>query len=115
VSNDNLGFPQGSVIGSSLANFTLDGLESECNLSQKTAINEKKIAFLDAQNIKYKPGSSITRKTLTSSVIRFADDFLVITNDEKQSIYILNKIKDFLSTRGLTLNDEKNKNYFMEE
>jgi RNA-directed DNA polymerase len=109
VSNDNLGFPQGSIIGPSLANFTLDGLEFECMPSQKTAINEKKIAFLDAQNIKYKPGSGIVRKSLTSTVIRFVDDFLVITNDEKQSIYILNKIKSFLSIRGLTLNDEKTK------
>jgi RNA-directed DNA polymerase len=107
VSNDNLGFPQGSIIGPSLANFTLDGLEFECMPSQKTAINEKKIAFLDAQNIKYKPGSGIVRKSLTSTVIRFVDDFLVITNDEKQSIYILKKIKDFLSIRGLTLNEEK--------
>jgi len=109
VSNDNLGFPQGSIIGPSLANFTLDGLEFECMPSQKTAINEKKIAFLDAQNIKYKPGSGIVRKSLTSTVIRFVDDFLVITNDEKQSIYIFNKIKSFLLIRGLTLNDEKTK------
>jgi hypothetical protein len=64
---------------------------------------------LDAQNIKYKPGSGIVRKSLTSTVIRFVDDFLVITNDEKQSIYIFNKIKSFLSIRGLTLNDEKTK------
>jgi RNA-directed DNA polymerase len=107
VSNDNLGFPQGSIMGPSLANFTLDGLEFECNPTQKTVINEKKIAFLDAQNIKYRPGSSITRKILTNTVIRFADDFIVITNDEKQSIYIFNKIKSFLSIRGLTLNEEK--------
>jgi len=107
VSNDNLGFPQGSAIGPSLANFSLDGLESECNPSKKTSINEKKIALLDTQGIKYRPGSSIVRKILTSTLIRFADDFLVITNDEKQSNYILNKIKDFLSIRGLTLNEEK--------
>ena len=105
--NDNLGFPQGSIIGPSLANFTLDGLESECSPSKKTAINEKKIAFLDSQNIGYRLGSSIVRKTLTNTVIRFADDFLVITNDEKQCICILKKIKDFLSIRGLTLNEEK--------
>ena len=107
VSNENLGFPQGSIIGPSLANFTLDGLEFECNLSQKTVINEKKMAFLDTQNIKYKSGSSVTRKNLTSTIIRFVDNFLVITKDEKQSIYIFNKIKDFLSIRGLTLNNEK--------
>ena len=106
VSNDNLGFPQGSVIAPSLVNFTLDGLESECKPSQKTAIDDKKIAFLDAQNIKYKPGSSIARKVLTCTVTRFAYDFLVITNDEEQLVYIFNKIKDFLSIRGLTLNDE---------
>ena len=106
MSNDNLGFPQGSVIAPSLVNFTLDGLESECKPSQKTAIDDKKIAFLDAQNIKYKPGSSIARKVLTCTVTRFAYDFLVITNDEEQLVYIFNKIKDFLSIRGLTLNDE---------
>ena len=105
MSNDNLGFPQGSIIGPSLANFTLDGLDSECGPSQKSVVNEKKKAFLDAQNIKYRP--SAMRKILTSTVVRFADDFLVITNDEKQSIYILKKIKDFLSIRGLTLNEEK--------
>lgn len=107
MSNDNLGFPQGSIIGPSLANFTLDGLESECNPSQKTTINAKKIASLDAQNIKYKPGSGIARKILTSTVVRFADDFLVITNDDKQATYIFKKIKDFLSIRGLTVNEEK--------
>jgi hypothetical protein len=67
----------------------------------------KKIAWMDAQNISYKPGSSKTRKVLTSTVIRFVDDFLVITNDEKHATYVLNKIRDFLSTRGLTLNEEK--------
>jgi hypothetical protein len=75
--------------------------------AKKQLLIKKKMASLDIQNIKYKPGSSITRKNLTSTVIRFADDFLVITNDEKQSIYIFNKIKDFLSIRGLILNNEK--------
>jgi ribosome-interacting GTPase 1 len=92
-------------MGPSLANFTLDGLESESYPSQKSVINEKKIALLDAQNIRYKPSN--VRKNLTNTVIRFADTFLIIVNDEKQSIYILNKIKDFLSNRGLTLNNEK--------
>ena len=48
MANDNSGFPQGSIIGPSLANFTLDGLELECKPSQKTATNEKKIALLDS-------------------------------------------------------------------
>jgi len=81
-------------------------LEFECKPSQKTAVDEKKKAFLDAQNIKYKPSSGIVRKILTSTVTRFAYDFLVITNDDEQLFYIFNKIKDFLSIRGLTLNDE---------
>ena len=107
VANDNSGFPQGSIIGPSLANFTLDGLELECKPSQKTATNEKKIALLDSIGKAYKPGASIVRKILTNTVVRFADDFLVICNDEKQSIYVLNNIKKFLSIRGLSLNEDK--------
>jgi hypothetical protein len=42
IANDNSGFPQGSIIGPSLANFTLNGLESVCKPTQRTAINTKK-------------------------------------------------------------------------
>lgn len=67
--------------------------------------------MLNSQGIAYKPGQSITRKELSSNTVtRFADDFLVICNDSKQSIYVLNKIKDFLSIRGLKINEEKTQN-----
>jgi len=105
--NASFGFPQGSIIGPSLANFTLDGLELECKPSQKTAANENKIAFFESIGKTYKPGASIVRKTLSNTVVRFVDDFLVICNDEKQSIYVFNKIKNFLSIRGLCLNEDK--------
>jgi RNA-directed DNA polymerase len=107
VSNDNFGFPQGSIIGPSLANFTLDGLELECKPSQKTVTNEKKKALFDLVGKTYKPGASIVRKNLSNTVVRFADDFLVICNDKKQSTYVLNNIKKFLFVRGLCLNEEK--------
>jgi RNA-directed DNA polymerase len=110
IANDNSGFPQGSIIGPSLANFTLDGLEFECKPSQKTAINEQKLILLNSQGIAYKPGKSITRKALSNTVIRFADDFLVICNDQKQSTYVLNKIKNFLLIRGLKINERKTQN-----
>ena len=110
IANENSGFPQGSIIGPSLANFTLDGLEFECKPSQRTAINEQKLALLNSQGIAYKPGQSITRKELSNTVTRFADDLLVICNDSKQSTYVLNKIKDFLSIRGLRINEEKTQN-----
>jgi len=63
--------------------------------------------LLDSIGKAYKPGASIVRKILTNTVVRFADDFLVICNDEKQSIYVLNNIKKFLSIRGLSLNEDK--------
>jgi RNA-directed DNA polymerase len=110
IANDNSGFPQGSIIGPSLANFTLNGLESVCKPTQRTAINTKKIEWLNTNGIAFKPGRSITRKVLSNTVIRFADDFLVICNDKTQSNYVLDNIKDFLIVRGLKINKDKTQN-----
>ena len=68
---------------------------------------KKKWAILNSQNKKYRLGSGIVRKQLTSTVIRFADNFLVIINDESQINYICNKIEIFLNNRGLTVNEKK--------
>ena len=101
------GFPQGSVIGPSLANFTLNGLESVIIPSQKTAFDEENYSLLAAEDKIYEPGNSKVRKTLRSSVIRFADDFIIICNGEKQAELLQNKIKIFLAHRGLKINDDK--------
>lgn len=103
------GFPQGSVIGPSLANFTLNDLEKVIVPSKVTAFDEKKFNYYRNKNIKYNKNSSIVRKTLRCSIIRYADDFIVVTNDKEQAIVISNKIDFFLKERGLNKNFSKSK------
>jgi len=57
----------------------------------------------------YNKSSSIVQKTLTSSLIRYADDFIVVVNDKEQAEMISNKIDIFLQERGLNKNLIKSK------
>jgi RNA-directed DNA polymerase len=103
------GFPQGSVIGPSLANYTLNGLENIITPSKKTAFDSEKFDYYAKQNHHYKKGSSIVRKTLSSAIVRYADDFIVVINDKTEAKTIYNNIKLFLAERGLECNSSKSK------
>jgi RNA-directed DNA polymerase len=103
------GFPQGSVIGPSLANFTLNGLEKVTVPNKVTAFDEEKFNYYISKGITYNKSSSIVRKTLTSSIVRYADDFIVVVNDKKQAEIISDKIDTFLQERGLNKNPIKSK------
>lgn len=103
------GFPQGSVIGPSLANFTLNGLEKMVAPSKKTAFDQEKFDYYTKQGFRYNKNSSIVRKTLTSSIVRYVDDFIVVVNDETQLKIIKDNIKRFLTERGLEINLSKSK------
>jgi len=103
------GFPQGSVIGPSLANFTLNGLEKVILPSKKTAFDKEKFDYYLKLGFRYKTSDSVVRKILSSTMVRYVDDFIIITNDkiEVQKIYI--KVKQFLIERGLQCNQVKSK------
>lgn len=103
------GFPQGSVIGPSLANFTLNGLEKIIIPNQKTAFDPEKFNYYLKQGFKYNKSSSFVRKTLSSSVVRYVDDFIVVVNDELQAKIIKSNIKRFLAERELEINLSKSK------
>jgi RNA-directed DNA polymerase len=103
------GFPQGSVIGPSLANFTLNGLEAAAKPTQITTSSLEKQKFEEARGRFHKPGSSKIRKNITSAIVRYADDFVFVVNDLKQSIIISENIDSFLATRGLARNKIKSK------
>ncbi len=83
------GTPQGGIISPTLANMTLDGLESE----------------LEAEF-----GKKRTRKGYLNQInlVRYADDF-IITGRTKERLE--NEVKplviEFLKERGLTLSEEK--------
>ena len=93
------------IISSTLANFTLNGLEKAINdsLTPLTRSKEKQIV------IKLKDGSK-TRIVSGLTYIRYADDFVVLARNN----YIIKDlvkptINNFLQERGLTLSSEKTK------
>lgn len=103
------GFPQGSVIGPSLANFTLNGLEKVIIPSKKTAFDAEKFNYYSKQGFLYKRGDSKVRKSLSSVVVRYVDDFIVVVNDKTEARIIYGNIKRFLPQRGLECNLSKSK------
>ena len=103
------GFPQGSVIGPSLANFTLNGLEDVAKPRQSTKVDLEKKDYLKSKGEIYNDGNSIIRKSIKTSVVRYCDDFIIVTNDESEVPLIMERIINFLSERGLCINESKSK------
>jgi len=88
----NEGTPQGGIISPTLANMTLDGLQT-----------------LLAEKYKRK---NINGKTYYPKVnlVRYADDFIITgRNKEMLENEVLPLVREFLSERGLTLSEEKTK------
>ena len=103
------GFPQGSVIGPSLANYTLNGIEKIIIPSKKTAFDSEKFNSYVKQGYQYKKGLSAVRKALTSSIVRYVGDFIIVINDETEARTVNDNIKLFLAERGLKCNLSKSK------
>lgn len=97
------------MIGPSLANFTLNGLEQTVEPTQVTAFDQEKSDFFAARGKFYRPGQSIVRKALRNRIVRFADDFIIVTNDRTEMDRVIKKLKLFLEDRGLEINEEKSK------
>jgi RNA-directed DNA polymerase len=99
LSRTEMGTPQGGVISPTLANITLNGLET--GLKQ----------FLETEL-----GSVKKRKAAKVSVVRYADDF-VVTGASQEVLETLVKpwIVTFLRERGLTLSEEKTRTVHMTE
>lgn len=88
------GTPQGGVISPLLANIALDGMErlfgSETPTGQYLSPKER------------------TGKNKGLSLIRYADDFVVIApTRETLENYVLPTLKEFLATKGLSFNEAK--------
>jgi RNA-directed DNA polymerase len=103
------GFSQGSVMGTSLANYTLNGLEKIIIPSKKMAFDYEKFNYYAKQGYNYKKGSSLVKKTLSSFIVRYVDDFIVVVNDKTEAKTINNKIKQFFAKRGIKYNSSKSK------
>ncbi len=79
------GTPQGGVISPLLANIALHGMEGALEI---------------------KPTSR--KNTLGSrTVVRYADDFVVFCGSKEDAEAVIDRLKDWLAERGLTLSEEK--------
>ncbi len=88
------GTPQGGIISPLLANIALDGMER----------------LFDGETRQGNPVRPSSKRGLNKgiSLIRYADDF-VVTAPSKEILetYVIPKLTQYLSKRGLTLNQEK--------
>ncbi len=90
----NSGTPQGGIISPLLANIALDGLEKALGITYHRNNS--------------RPGSfwQINRNAI-GLFVRYADDFVVLTDSEEKANIIKTKLKEELSEMGLELSEEK--------
>ena len=81
-------FPQGSVIGPLLANFVLDGLETSIAPQYKGHQCEIRRAWFKKKGYVGKNLVSSARLHIVNRIIRYADDFIIVTNSKRQVSYI---------------------------
>jgi RNA-directed DNA polymerase len=87
------GTPQGGVISPILANLALDGMEKVLSDSFHTnRLGKVDLRFRDAHKV---------------NLVRYADDFIVTAATEEIAREAKEVIRDFLTTRGLELSEEK--------
>lgn len=102
------GFLQGSVIGPCLVNFTLNGLDDLCQLTQKITFDSEKSFFItEHYGEHYKPGKSTVRNALVQRSYRYIDEVVIVSNDMNQLSLLKTRLVIFLSIRGLKMNKEK--------
>ncbi|NEQ41679.1 MAG: group II intron reverse transcriptase/maturase [Okeania sp. SIO3I5] len=99
LSNTAEGTPQGGVISPLLANIALHGME------------ERLMAFAKTLDMKDSRGRQIGQrdKINSLSVIRYADDFVILHEDIKIVIQAKTVIQEWLNQVGLELKPEKTK------
>jgi RNA-directed DNA polymerase len=96
------GTPQGGVLSALMCNIALDGLEAELGIKYKSIPSKKyKESYtnrrVDYENQQYR------------SLIRYADDFVVVCDTYDLAIKLQIDIENFLSKRGMELSKTKTK------
>jgi RNA-directed DNA polymerase len=95
-------FPQGSIIGPSLANFALNGLENYIKPSQVTVLDEDR--YNHYLKINKTARKSKIRMSLVNRIVRFTDAFVIVCNHKKESELVREKVNKFLEERNLKIN-----------
>jgi RNA-directed DNA polymerase len=97
ITYSNIGTPQGGIISPLLANIALHGLENDLK------------EYVTSLNLKPTPTSNRGRsaKAKALSVIRYADDFLLIHSNKEILIKCINYTETWLETVGLEIHEGK--------
>jgi len=88
------GTPQGGVVSPLLANIALNGIES---IHRHHNISGRRIT------------ENTSAKDIREPSIRYADDMVIILRPEDNAEEILDKVSQFLASRGMELSKEKTK------
>ena len=95
------GTPQGGIISPLLANIALHGMEETLGITYKK---------------NYKANDSyIMNPACKFTLIRYADDFVVLTETKEQALSVYMRLRPYLKDRGLELSPEKTKVTHIEE
>ena len=94
------------VISPLIANFALDGLENRVTSGHHTTMTDlsKRTEWMERKG--HRSLFHQTRKTKSVRLIRYADDLVIIINDEILVERFFEKTKSLLSERGLQLSPE---------
>ncbi|NEO81491.1 group II intron reverse transcriptase/maturase [Moorena sp. SIO4G3] len=87
------GTPQGGIISPLLANIALHGLEKELGITYRKE--------------KTKKGEDTWRNKSNRTLVRFADDFVILTESKEDAMTAKLITKEWLAKRGLSLSEEK--------
>lgn len=91
-----LGVPQGGIISPLLANIALHGMEEEIGVQYRSS-KEKKTGIVSHEVFD------------TKTVVRYADDFVIMCESKEEAEGMYEKLKPYLIKRGLELAPEKTK------
>lgn len=102
------GLPQGGVLSPLLSNWVLDGMEGLVEeFAGKRFKNKEKIEYLKFKGL-FQENKIYPFSKSSVWFVRYVDDFLIgLRSQPDVPLLLLDKLKEFLGKRGLTLSEEK--------
>lgn len=115
-----VGIPQGGIISPLLMNFTLNGFENLIEEAEKEFVSTTKRASLRFRKIdgwrtavkaisRTSKDKNFKERAIACKIVRFADDFVVISGSERLLAIIQRRTREFLRTRGLEIHPDKSR------
>ncbi len=97
------GTPQGGIISPLLANIALNGIEVSFGIDYRKRLANNKSGF----RLTLQDYQKVDAKHPPRSMIRYADDFVVLCETEADAKLVSAELKDILLIRKLELSSEK--------